>query len=49
MSRKATRLIQKANPMSWDEITKAAKIKAFINKEGLAQTLIKHLFLTMIL
>ena len=34
-------LNSKGQPMSWDEITKAAKIKAFINKEGLAQTINK--------
>ena len=34
-------LNSKGKPMSWDEITKAHKIKEFINKEGLAQKINK--------
>ena len=40
---KGNALNSKGQPMSWDEITKPYKIKEFINKEGLAQTINKAL------
>ena len=40
---KGNALNSKGQPLSWDEITKPYKIKEFINKEGLAQTINKAL------
>ena len=40
---KGNALNSRGQPLSWDEITKPYKIKEFINKEGLAQTINKAL------